>query len=94
MDLDGSLTNPFRTALSLPTQSKAVISPYRPSLMVPGHCYTLSSNDLWDNSVYCDETITMRSIMFTNGIPFIDFNAIDIKVNLMVDAVENVTLEA
>lgn len=30
--------------------------------------------------------------MFTNGIPAIDFNAIDIKVNLMADAVENVTL--
>jgi len=89
------LTQPFQSAITpaISAQPKASISPYRPSLMVPGHCYTLpSGSDLWDNSVYCDQTVTMRSIMFTNGIPFIDFNAIDIKVNLMVDAVENVTL--
>lgn len=76
---------PFKNAISpaIPAQSKAVISPYRPSLMVPGHCYRVTTNDKWDNSVYCDQTITMRGILFTNGIPFIDFNAIDIKVNLM-----------
>jgi hypothetical protein len=68
-----------------------VISPYRPSLMLPGHCYR-DTNNLWDNSVYCDETITMRGILLTNGIPFIDFNAIDIKTNLMTSATENVTL--
>ncbi len=59
--------------------------------MLPGHCYR-DTNNLWDNSVYCDETITMRGILLTNGIPFIDFNAIDIKTNLMTSATENVTL--
>lgn len=63
--------------------------------MVPGHCFNapVSSTDLWDNSVYCDSTITLRGILFTNPQPFIDFNAIDLKVNLMADALENVTLE-
>ena len=59
--------------------------------MLPGHCYTVT-NDLWDNSVYCDQTVTMRGILFTNGIPSIDFNAIDIKTNLMASPTENVTL--
>lgn len=79
------MSEPLRAAISpsISVQSKATISPYRPSLMVPNHCYKLSSNDKWDNSVYCDSTITLRSIMFTNAIPFIDFNAIDIKSNLL-----------
>lgn len=84
------MTQPFQSAITpaISAQSSASISPYRPSLMVPNHCYSLpSASDLWDNSVYCDQTVTMRSIMFTNGIPAIDFNAIDIKVNLMADAV-------
>jgi hypothetical protein len=61
--------------------------------MLPGHCYKSPAiNDLWDNSVYCDQTVTMRGILFTNGIPQIDFNAIDIKANLMASSSENVTL--
>lgn len=86
----------MRAAISpaIPAQTNAVISPYRPSLMVPGHCYTTPTGDLWDNSVYCDSTITLRGILFTNGIPKIDFNAIDIRVNLMANAAENVSLEA
>lgn len=81
------MSNPLRAAISpaIPVQSSATISPKRPSLMVPNHCYSVSSNDLWDNSVYCDSTITLRGILFTNAIPFIDFNAIDIRVNLMTD---------
>ena len=59
--------------------------------MLPGKCYRVT-NDLWDNSVLCDQTVTMRGILLTNGIPFIDFNAIDIKTNLMTSAEENVTL--
>lgn len=96
IDLDGTMSLPFKNAITpaIPAQSKAVISPYRPSLMVPGHCYRVTTTDLWDNSVYCDQTITLRGILVTNGIPFIDFNAIDMKVNLMADAAENVTLEA
>lgn len=88
------MSNPLRAAITpaIPVQSSASISPYRSSLMVPNHCYSVP-NDIWDNSVYCDSTITLRGILFTNGIPQIDFNAIDIKVNLMTDFSENVTLE-
>ena len=88
------MTQPFRAAISpaIGAQSKAVISPYRPSLMLPNHCYALSTNDLWDNSVYCDSTVTMRGILFTNGIPQIDFNAIDIRTKLLSSSTENVSL--
>ena len=84
------MSDPFRQDLGLAAQSKAVISPNRPSLKVPDHCFTMT-DDKWDDSVYCDETVTMRGILFTNGIPKIDFNAIDIKVNLMADAYEDVS---
>ncbi len=59
--------------------------------MLPGKCYRLT-NDLWDNSVFCDQTVTIRGILLTNGIPSIDFFAIDIKTNLMVSPIENVKL--
>ena len=59
--------------------------------MLPGNCYRVT-NDLWDNSVLCDQTVTMRGILFTNGIPSIDFNAIDIKTNIMASPTENVKL--
>jgi hypothetical protein len=83
---------PFKLAITpaIPSQSKAVISPYRPSLMVPNHCYHIT-NDLWDESVYCDQTVTMRGILFTNANPSINFNAIDMKANLMASSTENVT---
>ena len=88
------MSNPYRSVITpaIPVQSSASISPYRSSLMVPGHCYHVTTNDLWDNSVYCDSTVTLRGILFTNAIPFIDFNAINIKVNLMTDANQNSTL--
>lgn len=61
--------------------------------MLPNHCYTLSTNDRWDSSIYCDSTVTMRGILFTNGIPQIDFNAIDIRTKLLSSSTENVSLE-
>lgn len=52
--------------------------------MIPNHCYTLNpSTDKWNTSIYCDSTITLRGILFTNGIPAIDFNAVNISVYLL-----------
>jgi hypothetical protein len=53
--------------------------------MIPNHCYTLSPSlvNKWNNSIYCDSTVTLRGILFTNGIPFIDFNAVNISVYLL-----------
>lgn len=61
-NLQGSITP------AIPAQTKATISPFRSSLMVPSHCYNSGTFaiDLWDNSVYCDSTITLRGILFTN----------------------------
>ena len=59
--------------------------------MLPGKCYRVT-NDLWDNSVFCDKTVTMRGILLTKGIPINNFFAIDIKTNIMASPTENVKL--
>ena len=61
--------------------------------MIPDHCYKsadIVSGDLWDDSVLCDSTVVLRGILFTNAIPKIDFNAIDIRVNLLTEPYEDV----
>ncbi len=89
IDLDGSLTKPIAQSLNLTSQLSGSISPYRSSLMMPNHCYNITSK--WDNSVYCDQTVTMRGILFSNAIPKIDFNAIDIKIRLLENPYTNLT---
>ncbi len=66
------------------------MTPYRKSVTVPDNCYHLNTTK-WDNATYCDQTITLRNILFTNAIPEINFNAIDIKARLLVDPMENFT---
>jgi hypothetical protein len=68
--LDGTLTAPIVSTItpSIGTQTSGSITPYRPSLMVPNHCHHISG-PTWDNSIYCDQTITLRGILFTNAIP-------------------------
>jgi hypothetical protein len=56
-------------------------------LLVPNHCHNITS--LWDNSVYCDDTQTLRGILFTNAVPTLDLSAIDIRVRLLSDPYEN-----
>lgn len=61
--------------------------------MITDHCYEEPGVDLlWDNSTFCDETIVLRGILFTNAIPKIDFNAIDIKAILLDDPFEDISL--
>lgn len=90
MDLDGSLLAPAVSALSLPAQSKGSITPYRPSLLIPGHCHHINDSS-WDNAIYCDSTITLRGLLFTNARPSIDFQSMNIKVKLLTDPYENFT---
>ncbi len=75
---------------AIPTQSSGSITPYRPSLMIQDHCYEIKDN-LWNDSIYCDSDIRLRSVLFTNTAPALDFNAIDIKVYLLSDAYDNFT---
>jgi hypothetical protein len=82
MDLDGSMTAPIATSLSLAPQTGGSVTPYRASLLVPDHCYNLSG-PVWDNAIYCDDTQTLRGILFTNAIPSLDFGSIDIRVRLL-----------
>lgn len=91
MDLDGTLLAPAVTALGIAAQSSGSITPYRGSLNIPNHCYEIAGPS-WNHSTYCDQTIQLRSILFTNGIPEFDFNAINIKAHLLTDPYENFTL--
>ena len=93
MDLDGSLLKPLVNDItpSIPAQTSGSITPYRPSVMVPNHCYEIAGSK-WNHSAYCDSTVQLRSILFTNGIPKIDFNAIDMKSYLLSDPYDNFTL--
>lgn len=91
MDLDGTLLAPAVTTLGLSPQSSGSITPYRGSLDIQDHCYEITGPS-WDHSTYCDSTIQLRSILFTNGIPAFDFNAIGIKAHLLTDPYENFTV--
>ena len=92
MDLDGTLLKPLVDNISpaIPAQSSGSITPYRPSVMIQDHCYEISDN-LWNHSVYCDSNIQLRSVLFTNAVPSIDFNAMAIKVYLLSDPYDNFT---
>jgi hypothetical protein len=93
MDLDGSLLKPLVDTITpaITAQKSGSITPYRPSVMVPNHCYHIS-NSKWDNSTYCDSTVQLRSILFTNANPHIDFFSIDMKSYLLSDPYDNFTL--
>lgn len=49
--------------------------------MIPGACKEITNK--WNHSTYCDSTVSLRSILFTNAIPEINFNAINIKAHLL-----------
>jgi hypothetical protein len=72
--MDGTLLAPLVNQFlpSIGSQSYGTVTPYIPSLMVPNHCHNITG-PIWDSSIYCDQTINLRSILFTNAIPFIDF---------------------
>lgn len=59
--------------------------------MIPDHCYEIGES--WNSSVYCDETVKMRGLLFTNALPSLDFKSIDIRVTLLDpnDAYQNVS---
>jgi len=85
IDEDGSLTVPIKTALNLPTGNFGGITPYFDHLRIPGRCFNITAR--WDNSTYCDQTITLRSVLFTNADPYDDF----VGQNLRTFRVTNLT---
>lgn len=48
--------------------------------MIPNHCYKITS--LWNYTIYCDETIKLRSIIFSNPISTISLKNLDIRIFL------------
>ena len=57
MDLDGSLTKPFKDVIdpSMPDQARASVTPYRPSLSMLPNCYEAAPEaNNWDGAIFCD----------------------------------------
>lgn len=44
--------------------------------------------------MWCNEDVTLRGLLFTNGIPVSDFNGVDIKVFLLNDPLQDISAEA
>jgi hypothetical protein len=94
IDEDGTLTKPITTALGKPQGTSGTITPYFDHLNIPDHCYNIIN--LWDNSTYCDQTITIRSLLYTNPNPNQDFvgqTARSFRLNALTDPDEPTTYD-
>lgn len=80
IDQDGSLTKPIATAMGK-TFTSGTVTPYFDHLNIPTKCHNIVP--LWDNSSFCDNTITVRALLFTNNIPFSSFVGQSIKTALL-----------
>jgi hypothetical protein len=57
--------------LGLPSGKFGGVTPYFDHLNIPNFCYNVVN--LWDNSSFCNENITLRSLLYTNADPYSDF---------------------
>jgi hypothetical protein len=80
VDEDGTLTKPIADLIGL-TLSSGTITPYFDHLNIPTKCYNIVP--LWDNSSFCDNTITIRSLLYTNVNPYNDFYGQTAKTALL-----------
>jgi hypothetical protein len=62
-DMDGSATNGTFDATP---RTRATISFGWPHLLQDRACQPASNPTLWDNACICDQTATVRQVMFTN----------------------------
>ena len=92
IDLDGTLTQPFYSQLAVGAQSRATISPNRPSLANNEKCHTIMNGN-WNDSVWCDQDVTLRGLLFTNANPKQTFNGLDFKVFLLSDPMQDISAE-
>jgi hypothetical protein len=86
------MTQPLKDLITppIPDQSPVSITPFRPSLVIPDHCFEVGGAT-WDESIFCDNTITLRSILFTNMLRYSDFKATQIKVYRLDTAYEDIS---
>lgn len=62
-DLDGTLTNMY---FDSNTRTSGALTYGWPHLLQDPACLNSSTPDLWDNGAVCDQTVTVRQVMFTN----------------------------
>lgn len=67
-DIDGTLSGANFNG-STPRVNSAIV-PYFPHLDVAGKCFNNTNSLLWNTSLICDNTTTVRNVMFTNTISF------------------------
>ena len=61
-DLDGTFSSGFDSS----SRSSATIMANHPHIGQETACLTPTSTSDWDDTLACDETITIRKVMFTN----------------------------
>lgn len=89
MDEDGTLTAPIAQNISTSLNSSGTITPYFPHLDIPNHCFRISSR--WDDSTFCDSTVTVRAVLYTNAMPFADFSGVTARTFRLVSSTDNDT---
>jgi len=62
-DLDGSLTSEF---LSPSAGAPGTLTYGWPHLLQDPACVNATDSSFWDNGAFCDATVTVRQVMFTN----------------------------
>lgn len=70
VDLDGTFTE---------TGKKGMITKYYPHLDNISECELMNST-IYDDSVWCDDTVQLRSVMFRNAIPSEMYRGLDIRI--------------
>lgn len=61
-----------------------------PHLVQEAACSAPSNPALWDNTIVCDQSVTIREVTFTNLVESIVFEKAPMKVQLLSDVLEDV----
>ena len=76
---DGSLSQAFDGV----ARSSVTIVWGFPHLTPDPNCFAASTPTDWFDAIICDDTVKMRRVMFTNILPFEDFESVPMKAELL-----------
>lgn len=65
-DLDGSLTSVVFNSTNSSVRTSATLTYGWPHLLQDPACRNASNSSKWDNAAVCDQTATIKQVMFTN----------------------------
>ena len=85
-DLDGTFTSAFDGS----SRSSAAIVYSFPHLEQESACLPATTASEWDSTLACDQTVTIRRVMFTNIEPDYTFKWTPLKAQVLADVDEEV----